>query len=152
MAFQSVDKLISVGETVERSVRYTRDDIAAFAKLSFDENPLHVDTEVAQRARFGEIIASGQQTSAILMGMLASYFSRSDDGVARQMICLNMNFAFKSPVFAEQDLKLQWRVASVAWNQKLGGMIGQLDGHAWVVPGRHSVIARGTVLVSEARG
>lgn len=150
MAFQSVDKLIAVGETVERNVRYTREDIAAFAKLSFDENPLHIDTEVAQRARFGEIIASGQQSSAILMGMLASYFSRSSDGVARQMICLNMNFAFKSPVFAEQDLKLQWQVASVSWNQKLGGMIGQLDGHAWVVAGRYAVIARGTILVSEA--
>jgi acyl dehydratase len=143
--------LITVGETIARTVRYSREDIAAFARLSFDENPLHVDAAAAERARFGEIIASGQQTAAILMGMLATHFSRRDDGVARQMICLNMNFAFKGPVFAEQDLKLRWRVASIEWNQTLNGMIGHIDGRATVVPGKPAVIARGTVLISEER-
>jgi acyl dehydratase len=143
--------LITIGEMIARTIRYSHDDIAAFARLSFDENPLHIDAVAAQRARFGEIIASGQQTAAILMGMLATHFSRCDDGVARQMICLNMNFAFKVPVFAEQDVKLRWRVASVEWNQTLGGMLGQLDGRATVVPGKPSVIARGTILVSEDR-
>lgn len=147
----TADKLIAVGETFERSIRYSRDDIASFARLSFDQNPLHVDTTVAQRARFGEIIASGQQTAAILMGMLATYFSRADDGVERQVLCLNMNFAFKAPVFAEQDLQLVWRVSQVAWNESLNGMLGHLDGHAWVVPGKPAVVARGTLLVSDAR-
>ena len=147
----SAQTLITVGETIARTVRYSRDDIAAFARISFDENPLHLDAVAAERAHFGEIIASGQQTAAILMGMLATHFSRRDDGVARQMLCLNMNFAFKEPVFAEQELKLRWRVASVEWNQTLGGMLGQLDGRATVVPGKPAVIARGTVLVSADR-
>ena len=75
--------LVFVGEKLSRAVRYSRDDIAAFARISGDENPLHTDTVMAQRARFGEIIASGQQTSAIMMGMLATYFSRNDDGIRR---------------------------------------------------------------------
>ena len=64
-------------------------------------------------ARFGEIIASCQQTAAGLMGMLATHFSRHDDGVPREMLCLNMNFAFKAPVFAGQDLQLRWRVTNI---------------------------------------
>jgi len=142
------ERLISAGEKVTRRLRYSRADIAQFARMSLDENPLHLDSMVAQRARFGEIVASGQQTSAILMGMLATHYSRSDDGVPRQMICLNMNFAFKAPVFAEQEIVLQWKVSSVTANIKLKGLVGLLDGHASVARGKPAVVARGTILVS----
>ena len=130
-------------------MRYTREDIARFAELSGDANPLHTDTIVAQRARFGEIIASGQQTSATLMGMLATYFSREDRGVKREMYCLNMNFAFKSPVFADQDISLQWRVTSVESKVRLLGFLVQLDGSASVLHSKPAVVARGTILVKE---
>ena len=140
---------VAVGDKLSKVLRYTREDIALFARLSGDENPLHTDTAVAQRARFGEIIASGQQTSAHLMGMLATYFSRSDDGVRREMLCLNMNFAFKSPVFADQDITLQWRVASVEPKDKLQGLQVHLDGTACVAHSKPALIARGTILVKE---
>jgi acyl dehydratase len=142
--------LIAAGERVERTLRYTRDDIAAFARLSLDENPLHIDAQRAQRARFGEIIASGQQTAASLMGLLATHFSRRDDGVAREVLCLNMNFSFKAPIFADQDVTLSWQVASAEWNTRLNGVLGHLDGGAAVAHGRPAVIARGTILVTAA--
>lgn len=142
------DKLIHVGERITKTVRFTREDIAAFARMSLDANPLHLDAQVAQRARFGEVIASGQQTVAMLMGVLASYFSRADDGVARQMVCLNMNFAFKRPVFADQEIELQWVVASVEWNARLGGVIAHLDGRAAVGRTSPSVVARGAILLT----
>ena len=148
----SAHRLITVDEQVKRTIRYSPEDIASFARLSYDANPLHVDAQAARRAGFGGVIASGQQTSAILIGMLATHFSRRDDGVARQMLCLNMNFSFKRPVFAEQDVALLWRVSKVEWNRLLGGMLGHLDGHASIVPGHPSVIARGTILVSDASG
>ena len=143
--------LVVVGERLQRVVRYSRDDIAAFARLSGDENPLHCDTRLAERARFGEIIASGQQTSALLMGMLATHYSRDDDGVRRERLCLNMNFAFKHPVFADQDLLLQWRVSDLEAKEKLGGVLVHLDGTASVA-GRPAVIARGTILVKLRAG
>ena len=143
--------LIEVGERLSRTVRFSRDEIATFARMTFDENPLHIDNQVAQRARFGEIIASGQQTSAVMMGMVATYFSRSDDGVPRQMLCLNMNFSFKSPVFADQDVLLTWQVSSLEWKEKLGGQLAQIDGSARVGAGRPLVVARGTILVSEVQ-
>ena len=144
------DRLLQVGETLTRTVRYSRDDIASFARISLDHNPLHVDALAAQRGRFGEIIASGQQTSAMLMGMLATHFSRHDDGVRREMLCLNMNFAFKGPIFAEQTVTLAWKVSKVEWNSKLNGWIAHLDGNAGVTRAHPAVIARGTILVTEA--
>ncbi len=139
--------LVFVGEKVSKTLRYSREDIALFARLSGDENPLHTDAAVAQRARFGEIIASGQHTSAHLMGMLATHFSRHDDGIRREMLCLNMNFAFKTPVFADQDITLQWRVSNVEPKDKLQGLLVHLDGTASIGRGKPALIARGTILV-----
>ena len=142
--------LIRVDETCERHIRFTREDIATFARLSGDTNPLHLNLQAAQRARHGEIIASGQQTTAQMMGLVASHFSRSDDSGARELLCLNFNFAFKAPVFAEQDLLLHWRVASVEWNATLGGWLAHVDGRATVRNAHPCVVGRGTLLVKPA--
>jgi acyl dehydratase len=145
------DRLIRVGEKLSRTLRYSRDDIAAFARLSNDQNPLHHDALVAQRARFGDIIASGEQTAAILMGMLATHFSRHDDGVRREMLTLNMNFAFKSPIFAEREVTLAWQVSNVQWSGKLKGWLAHLDGSAGIAHQPPAIVARGTIIVTEAK-
>ncbi len=141
--------LVAINETVSRVVRLSRADIAAFAQISGDANPLHSDAAIAARARFGEIIASGQHTSALLMGLLATHFSRSDETLRREMLCLNVNFAFKHPVFADQDVTLRWRVSSLEWKDKLGGFVVQLDGSAGVAHAQPALVARGTILVKE---
>ena len=151
MASETDTRLVRAGEALEASIRYTSDDIEAFARTSLDHNPLHRDPLAAQRSRYGRIIASGEHTAAMLMGMLATHFSRHDDGVQREMLCLNMNFSFKAPVFADQDLRLSWRVASVAWNVKLRGFLAHLEGGAWVESAKPALIARGTILVQQAR-
>ena len=139
--------LIRVGEEFRTLVRYTREQIIQFARLTGDTNPLHHDRQAAERASFGEIIASGQQTASQMMGVVASHFSQRDDGVPREMLCLNFNFAFKAPVFAEQALELSWRVASVEPHVRLGGLLVQLDGQAAVRGSTPSVVGRGTLLV-----
>ncbi|MGQ3051799.1 MAG: MaoC family dehydratase [Roseateles sp.] len=143
----STTPLIRVGDSCERIVRFTREDIATFARLTGDTNPLHHDVQAAQRARHGEIIASGQQTTAQMIGLVASHFSRTDDGLQRELLCLNFNFAFKAPVFAEQELVLHWRVASVEWNATLGGWLAHVDGRATVRHAHPCVVGRGTLLV-----
>ncbi len=138
--------LIRVGEEMRSQVRYTREQIIQFARLTGDSNPLHHDRQAAERASFGELIASGQQTASQMMGLVASHFSRTDDGVRREMLCLNFNFNFKAPVFAEQDIHIAWRVSEIEPNSRRGGYIGHLDGTASVA-GKPCVLGRGTVLV-----
>ncbi|MBC7941335.1 MAG: MaoC family dehydratase [Chitinophagaceae bacterium] len=139
--------LIQTGETFQTQVRYTREQIVQFARLTGDANPLHHDRQAAERASFGEIIASGQQTASQMMGSVATYFSRREDGVPREMLCLNFNFAFRAPIFAEQDIVIAWRVGEIERSPKRGGFIGHLDGNASVA-GKACVVGRGTVLVS----
>lgn len=143
---QDDGSLVYAGERIEQRLRYTEAQIAEFARLTHDHNPLHHDVAAARRAGFTSVIAAGQQTSANMMGLVASHYSRRDDGVARDMLCLNFNFAYKLPVFADQELLLAWKVSAAQWNGKLGGMLAHLDGSATVL-GIPSVIGRGTILV-----
>ncbi len=150
-AVLAVLPLVQQGDTCSRSVRFSRDDIATFARLSGDSNPLHHDQQAAQRARHGEIIASGEHTTAMLIGLASSHFSQPDANGPRELLCLNFNFAFKVPVFAEQAIDLSWKVASVEPNPGLGGLLVHVDGKAAVRHAAPSVVGRGTLLIKTAQ-
>jgi acyl dehydratase len=145
----SAAALVRVGERIEHVARYTRDDISRFATLTLDLNPLHHDREAARAAGLPDVIASGQHTSALMSGLAASHFSRDDDGVVRNMLCLNFNFAYREPIYADADVTLHWVVSSTEWSASLGGVIAQLEGRATTAHAL-AVIARGTVLVRRA--
>jgi len=145
----AVADLVRVGERIEHVARYSREDISRFATLTLDTNPAHHDRDAALSAGLPDVIASGQHTSALMSGLAATYFSRSDDGVARNMLCLHFNFAYREPIFAESDVTMRWVVSSTEWSASLDGVIAQLEGKA-TIANALAVIARGTVLVRRA--
>ena len=137
-----------VGSHCHRTVRFSRAQISEFARLTGDANPVHADEDAARRSHHGRIIASGQQTAAQMIGLAATHCARGDDGSTRDVLCLNFNFAFKSPVFADEDLDLRWTVSAVEWTEHLGGAICHLDGTA-SADGRTCLVGRGTLLVKQ---
>ena len=141
--------LVKVGEHVEHVAHYTSEEISRLATLTLDLNPVHHDREAALKAGLADVIASGQHTSAMMSGLAATYFSRASDGVARSMLCLHFNFAYREPIFAGSDVTMRWVVSSTERNRRLNGVIAQLEGKA-SVGDVVAVIARGTVLVRPA--
>jgi acyl dehydratase len=140
---------LRAGESCQRTVRYTAEEIAQFARLSGDTNPVHSDDQTVRDSLHGRVIATGQQTAAQMIGLVSSHCSAAPDGHRRDVLCLNFNFAFKAPVFPDEDVQLQWRVSSIEWNERLAGWVGHVDGTA-VASGRTCVIGRGTVLVKQS--
>jgi len=141
--------LVRVGERVEHVTRYSREEISRFATLTLDLNPVHHDREAALRTGLSDVIASGQHTSALMTGLAATYFSRADDGIARSMLCLHFNFAYREPILADAEVTLRWVVSSTEWSASLDGVIAQIEGKA-TASNALAVIARGTVLVRRA--
>lgn len=65
---------LRVGQQARLSRRLTGDDIKAFALVSGDVNPAHVDAEYAQGTRFHEVIAHGMFSGALISSLLGTEF------------------------------------------------------------------------------
>jgi len=63
-------RIPKVGERAERSMRIGDEQIEAFAQLSGDRNPVHVDDAFAKRIGFDGHIAHGAVTAALLSAVL----------------------------------------------------------------------------------
>lgn len=61
---------LTLGMTASRADQVTLDTIRAFAAVSGDDNPLHVDPEFAKRSSFGGIVAHGTLLAAYVSAVL----------------------------------------------------------------------------------
>lgn len=61
----------AVGAKAARSHTFTTADVAAYAALSGDHNPLHFDAAFAQSTRFGRLIIHGGLTTSLFNALVA---------------------------------------------------------------------------------
>jgi 3-hydroxybutyryl-CoA dehydratase len=120
------------------------DATTAFARTVRDSNPLHHDADFAATTRFGRMLASGPQTTAHLMALTASHFSKRG-----AMLGLEFWFRFRQPIFADETITLEWLVVAVKQSSRLNGEIIELRGRIRKQTGETAVGAKGRVLVTE---
>jgi acyl dehydratase len=84
--------VIAVGQTARRSRVVEPRDIELFTELTGDHNPLHYDTDAAERSRFGGIIVQGGVTSGLLNAVVA------EDLPGPGSVFLHVDWSFKAPV------------------------------------------------------
>jgi 3-hydroxybutyryl-CoA dehydratase len=116
----------------------------AFASAVGDTNPLHHDAEFAAATRFGRLLASGPQTTAHLLALTASHFSKRGD-----MLGLEFWVRFRRPIYAGETITLEWLVVSVKDSPRLDGEIIDLRGRIRKENGETAVGAKGRVLVTK---
>ena len=116
----------------------------AFAHAVGDTNPLHHDADYAATTRFGRLLASGPQTTAQLLALTASHFSKRG-----AMLGLEFWVQFRRPVYADETITLEWLVISVKKNARRNGEIIDLRGRIRNQTGETAVGAKGRVLVTE---
>ncbi len=63
---------LEVGMSATFAKHVTHDDIVAFAEVSGDNNPLHLDDEYAAGTMFGERIAHGMLSASLLSAVLGT--------------------------------------------------------------------------------
>jgi acyl dehydratase len=118
--------------------------VAEYAHAVGDTNPIHYDPEAAASSRYGRLIASGTHTTALLLGLTASHFSKKGS-----MVGLEFWVRFRRPVFADEKIKLEWLVIKVTPNAKLNGDIVELRGRIKGENGETALGAKGRVLVTD---
>lgn len=84
---------LRVGASAELTKTITDEDIRAFAELTGDRNPVHLDDEYASRTRFGRRIAHGMIAASLLSAVLANELP------GRGTVYLSQTLQFLAPVF-----------------------------------------------------
>lgn len=84
---------IKIGDSFSRSREVTDELVRAFAELSGDHNPIHLDDEFAKTTRFGRRIAHGMLSGAFISAVLGYELS------VRKIIYLSQTMKFVAPVF-----------------------------------------------------
>ena len=129
-------------EVFERSLSLSAEDIRVFAALVGDTNPLHHDEVLAARSRFGGLIASGTQTSALMGAATAALVTERGPSLG-----LEVAFRFHKPVKAGEPLWIVWEVTAVDAKPAVGGHIVTLEGRMTNAQGQVSVSGRVKTLV-----
>lgn len=119
-------------------------NVSAFAESVGDTNPVHHDFEFAASTRYKRPIASGTHTSALLLGLTASHFSKGG-----AMVGLEFWLKFRRPVYADEKILLEWLVVKVTPNAKLKGDVVELRGRIKGQDGHTALGAKGRVLVTD---
>ena len=134
---------VRVGERLSKQMVFSREEVATFARLSGDLNPLHHDEAYARQTRFGEIIVSGPQLISLMMGIIATRFSQET-----AMLGLDFAFSFRKAVKAGEMVTLEWEVVQAEPRQSLQGILVSLDGKMTNTQGEIMFSGKGKVLVT----
>ena len=82
-----------VGDSAEITKTITEADIQAFAEVTGDHNPIHLDDEFAKSTRFGRRIAHGMLTTSLISSVLANKLPGEGS------VYLGQSLQFVAPVF-----------------------------------------------------
>lgn len=118
--------------------------VGAYARAAGDDNPVHHDPQFAASTRYGRLIASGTHTTALLLGLTASHFSKNG-----AMVGLEFWVRFRRPIYADETIRLEWLVVKVTPNDKLNGDVVELRGRIRGQDGQTALGAKGRVLVTD---
>jgi 3-hydroxybutyryl-CoA dehydratase len=94
---------LQVGDSFRTTRTFTDDDVALFAKISRDYNPVHFDARFAKARNFSAPICHGLLAASLVteiggqIGWLASV----------------MNFRFKGPVYVGETITCNWVITTI---------------------------------------
>jgi 3-oxoacyl-[acyl-carrier protein] reductase len=95
---------IQVGDEMELSHRITQSDVDAFAALTGDFNPLHLDKAFARKTQFRRPVAHGMLSAAFISTMIGMLLPGSGSLWTAQTL------EFLNPAFVDDTIKVTARV------------------------------------------
>jgi len=99
--------MLKVGDTYEMPFSLTQQQVNAFAELSGDKNPVHIDEAFAANTSFKKPIVHGIFSAAIFSRILGTIFP--GDGT----IYLGQTLQFKRPVYPGEEYQARVEVVSL---------------------------------------
>ena len=116
-----------LGARLQRDLLLDAVAIRSGAEAVGDLNPLHHDETAAAASRYGELIASGAYTAALLAGLLSNGFEgQANDGSGQ--VGVDYQVRFRGPVRVNRLMRMEWVVSALEERRSgvLAHMLGQI--------------------------
>ncbi len=133
---------VAVGDKFSKTHTFNEHQVRAFATEAGDTNPLHHDTEVAAASRYKKLIVSGTHTTALVLGLTASHFSKG-----YSVVGVSFSVEFHRPVFADATVQIEWEVVAATMTRDNVQKV-EMRGGLFDEKGELCVQATGVVRVS----
>ncbi len=85
-------KQLKIGDKATFTRKITSEDIFAYAEVSGDDNPVHIDEQYAKESIFGERIAHGYHVGSFISAAIGKYLP------GKGSIYLSQTMRFTAPV------------------------------------------------------
>lgn len=92
------------GESFSVVVRFGHDEVAAYARISGDTNPVHLDTAYAATTRFGRPIVHGMLVAGLFSRVLGMHLPGPGT------VYVNQELSFLAPVFVGDEVRAEARI------------------------------------------
>jgi acyl dehydratase len=102
-----------VGDRAETTRTIEQADVDAFALVTGDRNPVHLDEALAQQTRFGRRIAHGMLTASLISSVLANQLPGEGS------VYLGQTLQFVAPVFPGDEVTACVTVTEVRENRPI---------------------------------
>ena len=98
---------LKVGQKATITKKFEDADLRAFAEVSLDTNPIHLDEEYAKTTIFGKRIVHGILTSGLISAVLANKLPGPGT------IYLGQELRFTAPVFLGDEITAECEIAEI---------------------------------------
>lgn len=98
---------LKIGDKFSTTKQITDEVVRAFAELSGDFNPIHLDEEFAKTTRFGKRIAHGMISGALISAVLGYQLREMS------VVYLSQTMKFTAPVFIDDTVTATATVTNI---------------------------------------
>lgn len=98
---------LQIGDKFSTTKQITDAVVRAFAELSGDYNPIHLDDEFAAKTQFGKRIAHGMISGALISAVLGYEFKE------RKVVYLSQTLKFTAPVYLDETVTATATVTNI---------------------------------------
>jgi acyl dehydratase len=99
--------MINIGDTFEHHFSFSQQDVVLFAKVTGDNNPVHLDDEYASKTLFKRPIIHGMLGGSVFSKVFGTMFP------GEGTIYLNQNLQFLRPMLVSTNYTAQFEVLDI---------------------------------------
>jgi len=131
---------LQVGDTYSTTRFISEADVRAFAEVTGDDNPIHIDEEYARHSRFGHRVVHG----VLLLGIISKVLGRDFPG--HGSIAVSLSCRFLRPVPVNSDITVEFKVTEKLDKYK------HVKGRTYVYYNNKMVLAGEAIMIPPAGG